>query len=91
VTGTLWGRDDEGSGLRVQEERAARRLLHLIELTEETEIDCTTCLEGVPEYVDRALAGADVARELPDLHRHLALCGDCQEEYEALRDLVLLS
>lgn len=74
----------------MQEDHAVRRLLRLIELTEDTEIDCTTCLEGVPVYVDRERAGADVAQELPDLHRHLALCGDCQEEYAALRDLAQL-
>ena len=74
----------------MQEDRALRRLLRLIELTAETEIDCTMCLERVPVYVDRELAGADVAREMADLHRHLAICGDCREEYEALRDLVQL-
>jgi hypothetical protein len=74
----------------MQEDRAFRRLLRLIELTEDTELDCTACLEGVPEYVDRELAGADVAREMPDLHLHLALCVDCQEEYVALRDLAQL-
>lgn len=74
----------------MQEDRALRRLLRLVELTAETEIDCTTCLERVPAYVDRELAGAEVAREMPDLQRHLALCRDCHEEYEALRDLAQL-
>lgn len=76
--------------MTVQEDRAFRRLLRLIELTEDTEIDCTTCLKRVPVYVDRELAGGNVAQEMPDLHLHLALCGDCYEEYEALRDLALL-
>jgi hypothetical protein len=75
----------------MQDERAFRRLLRLIGLTEDAEIDCTTCLKRVPVYVDRELAGAtSVAQEMPDLHLHLALCGDCFEEYEALRDLALL-
>ena len=74
----------------MQEERAFGRLLRAIDLTADSEIDCSTCLDEVPAYVDRELAGADVAREMPDLHRHLALCGDCHEEYEALRDLVQL-
>jgi hypothetical protein len=74
----------------MQDARAFRQLLHLIELTEDTEIDCTTCLECVPVYVDRELAGGNVAQEMRDLHLHLALCGDCFEEYEALRGLALL-
>ena len=74
----------------MQEDRAFRRLLRLIALTEDAEIDCTTCLKRVPVYVDRELAGVNVAQEMPDLHLHLALCGDCFEEYEALRDLALL-
>lgn len=66
------------------------RLLHAVELTGEEEIDCTTCLALVPGYVDRELAGADAARQMPELARHLALCGDCREEYEAVRDLAAL-
>lgn len=74
----------------VQEDRAIRQLVRKIELTQDEEIDCTTCLELVPVYVDRELAGAGVAEQMPELHLHLAQCGDCFEEYEALRDLVAL-
>lgn len=74
----------------MQADDAFRRLLRAIDVTADSEIDCTTCLDLAPICVDRELAGADVAREMPDLHRHLALCGDCVEEYEALRDLAQL-
>lgn len=67
-----------------------RRLLRVVELTGEQEIDCSTCLALVPGYVDRELAGVDAVRQMPDLARHLALCGDCREEYEAVRDLAAL-
>lgn len=69
------------------------RLTHLVRAiyqTPDVEIDCSTCLDHVATYVDQELAGADVARAMADLHQHLALCGDCREEYEALRDLVAL-
>jgi hypothetical protein len=69
---------------------AFQRLLRQIELTEDHEIDCTTCLERVPMYVDREIAAGNMAMEMPEMHVHLALCGDCFEEYEALRDLVVL-
>jgi hypothetical protein len=65
----------------------AKRLLKASYLTLETEIDCTTCLDLVPIYVDKELAGADAAREMPELVQHLGLCQDCREEYEALREL----
>jgi hypothetical protein len=74
----------------MQEDPGFQRLLRAVAVTQDAEIDCTTCLEEVPAYVDRELAGVDVAREMPDLHLHLALCGDCFEEYEALRDLAAL-
>jgi hypothetical protein len=80
----------EGRRDTMQEVRALRRLLRNVELTHDEEIDCTTCLEQVPAYVERELAGAPAAEEMPELHLHLGQCGDCFEEYEALRDLVEL-
>jgi hypothetical protein len=74
----------------MHDERTLTRLMRAVDVTEDVEIDCTTCLERVPAYVDRELAGADVAREMPELHLHLALCRDCAEEHEALRDLAAL-
>ena len=74
----------------MHDEQKTVRLMRAIRLTEDAEIDCSTCLDQVATYVDRELAGADVAGEMPHLHLHLALCGDCLEEYEALRDLAAL-
>ncbi len=67
-----------------------QQLLEAIALTQDDEIDCSTCLDLVPIYVDRELAGADPARELPALRQHLAVCRECLEEYEALRELARL-
>src|SRR5918912_4361917 len=74
----------------MREDRQRARLLRAIQLTQNVEIDCTTCLDRVPVYVDRALSGADTARDMPDVYLHLALCQDCHEEYEALRDVAEL-
>lgn len=63
------------------------RLVRDIYRTPDVEIDCTTCLDHVATYVDTELSGTDPAQAMPDLARHLALCGDCFEEYEALRAL----
>src|SRR5919199_227502 len=69
---------------------AHARLLRAIHVTQDVEIDCTTCLDRVPVYVERVLCGADAAQDMPDVHVHLALCQDCHEEYEVLRDVAEL-
>ena len=74
----------------MREDRQRARLLRAIQLTQNVEIDCTTCLDRVPVYVERVLSGADAARDMPDMHVHLALCQDCHEEYEALHDVAEL-
>lgn len=74
----------------MEEERQVKRLVQAAYLTEDEEIDCSTCLELVPIYVDRELAGRDAAREMPSLRQHLAVCAECLDEYEALRDLAAL-
>jgi hypothetical protein len=75
---------------RMGKDAAYERLVRNVEITQDEEIDCTACLERVPVYVDHELADVDVATEMPEMHLHLALCGDCYEEYEALRDLAKL-
>ena len=74
----------------MREDRQRAGLLRAIQLTQNVEIDCTTCLDRVPVYVERVLSGAIAAQDMPDVHVHLALCQDCHEEYEALRDLAEL-
>lgn len=74
----------------LMEESQLRQLLRAIQMTRDVDIDCSTCLELVPIYVDRELAGVDVAQDMPAMHHHLALCEECREEYEALRDLAEL-
>jgi hypothetical protein len=74
----------------MREDRQRARLLRAIQLTQNVEIDCTTCLDRVPVYVERVLSGADAAQDMPDVYLHLALCQDCHEEYEGLRDVAEL-
>jgi hypothetical protein len=74
----------------MREDRQRARLLRAIQLTQDVEIACTACLDRVPVYVEKVLSGADAAQDMPDMDVHLALCQDCHEEYEALRDLAAL-
>jgi hypothetical protein len=73
-----------------EEDRRLSRLLRILSLTREVEIDCSTCLEWIATYVDRELQGNPVEQEMPAVHQHLAVCQDCREEYRALYDLTAL-
>jgi hypothetical protein len=66
----------------MREDRQRARLLRAIQLTQNVEIDSTTCLGRVPVNVEKVLSGANAAQDMPDVHVHLALCQDCHEEEE---------
>jgi len=74
----------------MQDEDKLHKLIHMLALTRGEEIDCTTCLKLLPMYVECELAGTAMQSESLLLRQHLAVCHDCLEEYEALRDIVHL-
>lgn len=70
--------------------------------TQPEEISCTDCFDRVSQYTELALQAASaeplpcfkqgeqpcpVCGNAPCLRQHLAQCGVCREEYEALRDI----
>ncbi len=59
-------------------------LLRMIRLTCDHEIDCECCLSRVAEYAEQELAGKSIPAALEAVERHLALCSECCEEYQAL-------
>ena len=59
-------------------------LLRQIGLTEDAELNCEQCLALVAEFAEQQLAGKTVPAGLEAVAQHLALCGECREEYEAL-------
>ena len=61
-------------------------LLQLVGLTREQELDCDGCLEHVAEFVERELAGRSVPEGLSAVAHHLAICPECQEEYQVLQN-----
>ena len=61
------------------------QLLTLIGQTEEYELNCEQCLALVAEFAETALSGKTVPAGLQAVEQHLAVCGECREEYEALR------
>ena len=58
--------------------------------TNEQEISCSDCLERLSEYVERALAQSKPDARMLAVEQHIGQCRVCREEYEILRDLVLL-
>lgn len=51
-------------------------------------LDCDHVQELLASYVELELAGERDATTFAAIDLHLALCPDCQEEYEALRDVM---
>lgn len=66
------------------------RWLQNIAKTQDREISCSECFDGVSHFVEVELAGEDAAVKMPQLKQHLDQCAACREEYEALRDLARL-
>jgi hypothetical protein len=61
--------------------------LRKVYTTQDEEISCSECFDGVSQFVDMELTGEDAAARLPQLKQHLDQCLACREEYETLRDL----
>lgn len=61
------------------------RLLQLVRLTNDRELTCDECLALVAEFAEQQLAGKSVTAGLKAIEQHLSVCGECQEEYEALQ------
>jgi hypothetical protein len=53
-------------------------------VTRPEEIGCDTCLEHVASYAETRLAGLETPEALRLVEEHLAICGECQEEFAAL-------
>jgi len=59
-------------------------LLEALTLTQEEELDCDGCLALVGQFAEAELSGKTPAEALQRVRQHLAICGDCREEYETL-------
>jgi predicted anti-sigma-YlaC factor YlaD len=53
-------------------------------ITRPDEIGCDTCLDQVSAYAEAQLAGLPTPEALRRVEEHLAICGECQEEFAAL-------
>lgn len=68
---------------------ALRKMMVQLEHTQDIELSCDEVLALLDQFAEAYLRGEDVARLLPLVQHHLDMCGDCQEEFEALLRILL--
>jgi len=64
------------------------RLMQILEQTDEEELSCEETFQILDHYVEMELHGEEAAGLMPVIKRHLDLCRDCQEEYQALLNIL---
>ncbi len=64
--------------------RVLRKVAQQIEMTHEVEYSCDDVLRLLDQFAEAVLRGEDVAELMPLVQRHLEMCADCREEFEAL-------
>jgi len=69
--------------LSTAEQRAAV-VAHMLAVTEPGELSCDEVFAVLDEFADRVRAGENPASFMPLVEKHLAMCPDCRDEYEAL-------
>ena len=60
-------------------------LLDMLALTREEETSCDGCSQQLAEFAETRLAGKSLPESLKSIEAHLELCGECREEFEALK------
>jgi len=60
-------------------------LLEMLTLTKDNEVSCDECLQSMAEFAETTLTGKTVTEGLQCIEEHLELCGECREEFEALK------
>lgn len=61
-----------------------KKLVRNIASTRAEELDCGGCFDQLETFVEKELAGVDVAQAMPKVRQHLDQCNGCCEQYEAL-------
>jgi len=65
-------------------EKAVEDLMRRLLKTHEEELSCDEVFALVDEYAEASQRGEDVASLKPLIRRHLDMCRECDEEYQAL-------
>ena len=60
-------------------------LLNMLALTRDKEATCDECLQHMAEFAETTLTGKSIPAGLQCIEQHLQICGECREEFEALK------
>lgn len=63
-------------------------LLTFVADTNDEEITCGECFDGMADFADKQLVGASLDEALERVEAHIAFCPECSEEYAVLRDML---
>lgn len=66
-------------------EQQVKSLLKMLALTKDDEASCDDCLQHMAEFAEASLPGKPIPEGLKRIDDHLRLCGECREEFEALK------
>jgi len=65
-------------------EDVLKKLIRQVANTRPDEASCDDCFHQLDQFAELVLAGRPAAEAMPLLQDHLARCGDCREEFQAL-------
>lgn len=65
-------------------EAGVKTMLEMLAMTHDQELTCDEVHVLIDQFAEMKLRGEDPTHLMPLVQRHLDMCPDCQEEYEAL-------
>jgi hypothetical protein len=63
-------------------------LIKMLDMTDTNEVSCDEVFEVLAEFAEMKQRGEDVNQFMPLIQKHIDMCSDCGEEYEALMDIL---
>lgn len=60
------------------------KLARVLLITRPEEMTCDEWLDHVGQYAEEILAGRAVPESLSEVHRHMGMCPECTEEFQAI-------
>jgi len=67
------------------------KMIRQLEQTQDIEYSCDEVLRLLDQFAEAYLRGEDVMKLMPLVQRHLDMCPDCREEFEALMRILRAS
>ena len=72
----------------IQKQKLVKGMMKALEMTEEKELACAEVFEVIDQYADLLVRGEAAEKIMPLVHHHLAMCHECQEEFNLLLEMM---